>query len=172
MRELVGARARVRALEETALVAELFDRPCDVADRERGGGGRGEKLMISDSEKRKQEKFHQGQFHVIYPIMSSASYCQFVISPSSCRVVHVAVMRSFKQTNNKPNVYVWIGGVASEVGRINFICGFEVNTSKISRIYAGRSRTSAISKHQSGGYLFRQARLKKNKDRGVRIRAR
>lgn len=104
--------------------------------------------------------------------MSSASYCQFVISPSPCRVVHVAVMRSFKQTNNKPNVYVWIGGVGSEVGRINFICGFEVNTSKISRIYAGRSRTSAISKHQSGGYLFRQARLKKIKDRGVRIRAR
>lgn len=57
--------------------------------------------MISDSEKRKQEKFHQGQFHVIYPIMCSTSYCQFVISPSPCRVVHVAVMRSIKQTTNR-----------------------------------------------------------------------
>lgn len=110
VRELVGARARVRALEETALVAELFDRPCDHlramlrTDRERG---RGEKLMNGDirkKEARKQEISHQGRFHVIYPIMCSASYCQFVISPSPSpcqdrgRVVDVAVMRSNKQT--------------------------------------------------------------------------
>lgn len=127
--------------------------------------------MISDSEKRKQEKFHQGQFHVIYPIMSSASYCQFVISPSSCRVVHVAVMRSIKQTTNRTFMFGSAGSGVRLGEPISFVVSMSIRV-KFSRIYAGRSRTSAISKHQSGGFLFRQARLKKKQGSGVRIRAR
>lgn len=77
-------------------------------------------------------------------------------------------MRSFKQTNNKPNVYVWIGGVGSEVGRINFICGFDVNTSKNFTNICGKKQNVS---NQEDSSLDRQG-SKKNKDRGVRISAR
>lgn len=56
MRELVGARAGVRALEEAAFVAELFDRPCDYLRamlRTKKGGVK--KLMIGDIRKTKKQ---------------------------------------------------------------------------------------------------------------------